>query len=168
MSFVIFKYFVMLPLLLPQAGLAGTGAQRLSCYRTRICTLIYQTQQGYQRNPSGLKGRATVPSLCISQVAVGRQGDGPAWALNLLIFPGRSNLWPTSQINWEDKMWSSLAKGFVWCEGIDKCKYIKGGHITQMRPQDFTLGWGNHFQANAISTTELWEPSFRMPAAGVE
>lgn len=168
MSFVIFKYFVMLPLLLPQAGLAGTGAQRLSCYRTRICTLIYQTQQGYQRNPSGLKGRATVPSLCISQVAVGRQGDGPAWALNLLIFPGRSNLWPTSQINWEDKMWSSLAKGFVWCVGIDKCKYIKGGHITQMRPQDFTLGWGNHFQTNAISTTELWEPSFRMPAAGVE
>lgn len=168
MPFVIFKYFVMLPLLLPQADLAGTGTQGLSRYRTRICTLIYQTQQGYKRNPSGLEGRATVPCLFISQVAVGRQGDWPAWALNLLISPGRSDLWPTSQINWEDEIWSSLAKGFVWYEGIDKCKYIKGGHIIQMRPQDLTLGWWDHFQANAISTTGLWEPSFRMPAAGVE
>lgn len=168
MPFVIFKYFVMLPLLLPQADLAGTGTQGLSRYRTRICTLIYRTQQGYKRNPSGLEGRATVPCLFISQVAVGRQGDWPAWALNLLISPGSSDLWPTSQINWEDEIWSSLAKGFVWCEGIDKCKYIKGGHIIQMRPQDLTLGWWDHFQANAISTTGLWEPSFRMPAAGVE
>lgn len=67
MPFVIFKYFVMLPLLLPQADLAGTGTQGLSRYRTRTCTLIYQTQQGYKRNPSGLEGRATVPCLFISR-----------------------------------------------------------------------------------------------------
>lgn len=157
----------MLPLLLPQAGLAGIGTQRLLFQDKNLYIKLPDTAR-IQAESQRFREQNLGPLLIYIPGGSGQRRRLTCLSLNLLIFPGRSDLWPTLQINWEDEIWSSLAKGFVWCEGIDKCEYIKGGYTIQMRPQDFTSGWWNHFQAEAISKTELWEPSSRMPAAGVE